>query len=173
MELTVYTLHQLWVIFQNKIFTYHEGTKNFFTRVLSPFCGGDVEGVLYRMKTSDLPSPKKGTYQRARNLRNKMTKAEWKLWGNIRNKQLGVRFRRQHPIGNFIVDFIALKIGLVIEIDGAQHLESKMEAKDKIRTEYLKQQGLRVIRFNNHEVLTNIDGVIAEIITIIKEMDKK
>ncbi len=125
------------------------------------------------MKTSDLPSPTKGAYQRARNLRNKMTKAEWKLWGNIRNKQLDIRFRRQHPIGNYIVDFIALKIGLVIEIDGAQHLESKMKTKDKIRTKYLEQKGLRIIRFNNYEVLTNIDGVTAKIIIIIEEMDKK
>lgn len=124
------------------------------------------------MKTSDLPTPTKGAYQRARNLRNKMTKAEWKLWGNIRNKQLALRFRRQHPIGNYIVDFIALKIGLVIEIDGAQHLEGIMKEQDKLRTEYLEQQGLRVIRFNNYEVLTNIDGVIAEIIMIIAKMDE-
>ena len=124
------------------------------------------------MKTSDLPSPTKGAYQRVRNLRNNMTKAEWKLWGNIRNKQLDIRFRRQHPIGNYIVDFIALKIGLVIEIDGAQHRESKIEEKDKIHTLYLEELGLKVIRFNNYEVLTNIDGVIAEIIMIIEEMDK-
>ena len=83
------------------------------------------------MKTFDLPSPTKGAYQRARNLRNNMTKAEWKLWGTIRNKQLDLRFRRQHP------------------------------------------KGLKIIRFNNYEVLTNIDGVIAEIIIIIEEMDKK
>ena len=125
------------------------------------------------MKTSDLPSPTKGAYQLARNLRNNMTKAEWKLWGNIRNKQLGIRFRRQHPIGNYIVDFIALKIGLIIEIDGAQHYERIIEKKDKLRTEYLEGLGLKVIRFNNYEVLTNIDGVIAEIIMIIEEMNKK
>ncbi|NHZ86841.1 MAG: DUF559 domain-containing protein [Planctomycetia bacterium] len=125
------------------------------------------------MKTSDLPSPTKGAYQRTRNLRNNMTKAEWKLWGNIRNKQLSIRFRRQHPIENYIVDFIALKIGLVIEIDGAQHCENRIEEKDKIRTRYLEELGLKVIRFNNYEVLTNIDGIIAEIIMIIEEMDKK
>ncbi len=124
------------------------------------------------MKTSDLPIPAKGGRQRARNLRNNMTKAEWKLWGNIRNKQLDIRFRRQHPIGNYIVDFIALKIGLIIEIDGAQHYESRKEENDKIRTRYLERLGLKVIRFNNYEVLTNIDGVLAKIIMIIEEMDK-
>ncbi len=124
------------------------------------------------MKTSDLPISAKGGRQRARNLRNNMTKAEWKLWGNIRNKQLDIRFRRQHPIGNYIVDFIALKIGLIIEIDGAQHYESRKEENDKIRTRYLERLGLKVIRFNNYEVLTNIDGVLAKIIMIIEEMDK-
>lgn len=124
------------------------------------------------MKTSDLPISAKGGRQRARNLRNNMTKAEWKLWGNIRNKQLDIRFRRQHPINNYIVDFIALKIGLIIEIDGAQHYESRKEENDKIRTRYLERLGLKVIRFNNYEVLTNIDGVLAKIIMIIEEMDK-
>jgi very-short-patch-repair endonuclease len=124
------------------------------------------------MKTSDLPISAKGGRQRARNLRNNMTKAEWKLWGYIRNKQLDIRFRRQHPIGNYIVDFIALKIGLIIEIDGAQHYESRKEENDKIRTRYLERLGLKVIRFNNYEVLTNIDGVLAKIIMIIEEMDK-
>ncbi len=124
------------------------------------------------MRTSDLPTPAKGGCQRARNLRNNMTKAEWKLWGYIRNKQLDIRFRRQHPIDNYIVDFIALKIGLIIEIDGAQHYESRIEENDKIRNRYLEKLGLRVIRFNNYEVLTNIDGVIAKIMLIIEEMDK-
>jgi very-short-patch-repair endonuclease len=124
------------------------------------------------MKTSDLPIPAKGGRQRARNLRNNMTKAEWKLWGYIRNKQLDIRFRRQHPIDNYIVDFIALKTGLIIERDGAQHYESRIEENDKIRNRYLEKLGLRVIRFNNYEVLTNIDGVIAKIIMIIEEMDK-
>ena len=124
------------------------------------------------MKTSDLPIPTKGGRQRARNLRNNMTKSEWKLWGHIQDRQLGIRFRRQHPIGNYIMDFIALKIGLIIEIDGAQHYERKIEEKDKLRTVYLEGLGLKVIRFNNYEVLTNIDGVIAEIVMIIEEMDK-
>lgn len=124
------------------------------------------------MRTSDLPTPAKGGRQRARNLRNNMTKAEWKLWGYLRNKQLDIRFRRQHPINNYIVDFIALKIGLIIEIDGAQHYESRMGKNDKIRTRYLERLGLKVIRFNNYEVLTNIDGVIAKIMLIIEEMDK-
>ena len=124
------------------------------------------------MRTSDLPKPLKGALQRARNLRNNMTNAEWKLWGYIRRNQLGVRFRRQHPIGNYIVDFVALKIGLVIEIDGSQHLEEMVTEHDKIRTKYLEELGLRIVRFNNYEVLNNIDGVISELSVIIEKMDK-
>ncbi len=124
------------------------------------------------MKTFDLPKPPKGSTQRARNLRNNMTKAEWKLWGHIRKYQLGIRLWRQHSIGNYIVDFITLKIGLVIEIDGAQHLEGIVLEHNKVRTLYLESLGLKVVRFNNYEVLKNIDGVISELASIIKKMGK-
>ena len=70
-----------------------------------------------------------------------MTEPEWKLWGHIRRKQLGVKFKRQVPIGNYIVDFFALKIGLVIEVDGSQHLTEKGAQKDKI------------IRYTNLDIL--------------------
>ena len=93
------------------------------------------------MKYSELPKYPKGAIQRARNLRNNMTETEWKLWGHIRQKQLNVRFKRQVPIGEYIVDFFALEIGLVIEIDGGQHFSNKNQKKDAIRTKYLENYG--------------------------------
>jgi very-short-patch-repair endonuclease len=89
-----------------------------------------------------------------------MTDAEFELWKHLKNKQLGVRFRRQSPIGNYIVDFVSFEAKLVIEVDGGQHAES---TKDGSRDKYLKSQGFRVLRFWNNEVLGNIEGVLDKI----------
>ncbi len=124
------------------------------------------------MKYSKLPIYPKGAIQRARNLRNNMTETEWRLWGHIRRKQLDVRFKRQVPIGKYIVDFFALEIALVIEIDGSQHFSNENREKDIIRTKYLEKYGLTVIRYNNMEIFENIDGVIAHLYRIISELKK-
>ena len=71
----------------------------------------------------------------------------------------GFKFRRQHPIGEYIVDFICLKAKLVIELDGGQHNEAKQMDNDVKRTIWLEAQGLRIVRFWNDEVLTNLSGV--------------
>lgn len=123
------------------------------------------------MKTSDLPSYPKGSKPIARNLRNNMTEAEWKLWGYLRRRQLGPRFRRQFPIGTYIVDFIALKVGLVIEVDGGQHYRPGNIRKDNIRTHYLEGYGLTVIRVNNNDVRSNIEGVIEYISKNIEKLE--
>lgn len=123
------------------------------------------------MKLSELPKYPKGAIQRARNLRNNMTEAEWKLWGHIKNKQLGVQFKRQVPIGNYIVDFFSLEIGLVIEIDGSQHFDISHEKKDKVRTKYLEKYGIKVIRYNNLEVYENVDGIIIDLKRIIRKLN--
>ena len=86
---------------------------------------------------------------RARQLRRAMTDAEKKLWWRLRNEQLGISFRRQHPIGRFVVDFLAPSIGLVIELDGGQHGGDVQIAKDMARTAFLAGKGLRVMRFWN------------------------
>jgi len=78
-------------------------------------------------------------------LRKEMTPAERKLWLHLRNDQLGVKFRRQHAIGPYIPDFCSPKAKLIIELDGGQHLEQ--EEYDQKRTEYLEEQGYKVIRF--------------------------
>lgn len=107
------------------------------------------------------------TRTRAIELRKELTPAERKLWSKIRNDQLGVNFRRQHAIGNFIPDFICIEKKLVIELDGSQHLEQ--EEYDKKRTKYLELQGYKVIRFWNNEVMNNIDGVILAILHAMED----
>ena len=90
-----------------------------------------------------------------------MTEAEKKLWYKIRNKQLGVKFRKQQPIGKYIVDFVCFNKKLIIEIDGGHHFASE---KDKLRDLWFKNQGYKILRFWNSEVLKNIDRVIHKII---------
>ena len=89
-----------------------------------------------------------------------MTPQEKRLWSVIRNRQFfGYRFRRQFPIGQYIVDFICREKKIIIEIDGGQHNENKKIIYDNKRTEFLKTQGFNVIRFWNNEIDENIDGV--------------
>ena len=106
------------------------------------------------------------TKHRAIELRKESTLAEQKLWARIRNDQLGVTFRRQHAIGNYIPDFCSPKAKLIIELDGSQHLE-QVEY-DAERTRYLESKGYKVIRFWNHAVMKDIDGVIRAIIDVIE-----
>ncbi len=94
----------------------------------------------------------------AKTLRNRSTDAEILLWKHLRAKQLeGIKFRRQQPIGRYIVAFVCFGRRIIIEVDGGQHSE---EGKDKARDAWLKMQGFKVFRFWNNEVLTNIQGVL-------------
>jgi very-short-patch-repair endonuclease len=106
--------------------------------------------------------PKKSppvTYQHAHDLRYNSTEAEANLWTYLRSHRLrNVHFRRQHPIGKYIVDFCAPRQKLIIELDGSQHLDQ--EDQDMERTSFLASKGYRVIRFWNHEVSNHLDGVI-------------
>ena len=98
----------------------------------------------------------------ARTLRKRMTDVEQLLWYKIRSRQLrNYRFRRQHPIGRYIVDFICLETKLIIELDGGQHADQKKY--DNIRDIFLTQQGFNILRFWNNEVLNNLDGVLLNI----------
>ena len=101
-------------------------------------------------------------------LRKELTPAEKKLWACIRGDKLnGINFRRQHAIGNYIVDFISIKKKLIIELDGSQHLQQ--DAYDAERTEFLKSKGYKVLRFWNHDVMNNIDSVLSVIWEALKE----
>ena len=100
---------------------------------------------------------------KARALRTNLTDAEQRLWSRLRRKQiLGVQFYRQRPVGNYIMDFFAPAVRLVVEVDGAHHAEATQAEYDKNRTEYLEQIGLKVLRFDDRQVLTQTDAVIEE-----------
>ncbi len=106
--------------------------------------------------------------ERARAMRKNPTEAEKKLWMVLRGKNLeGYKFRRQHPIGPYIVDFCCLKKKLVIEVDGGQHLDQ--QDKDLERTLFLKSRGFHVLRFWNDEVLNRTDDVCNTILQILNE----
>jgi very-short-patch-repair endonuclease len=109
------------------------------------------------------------TTERARQLRQKPTDAELRLWKHLRAKQLdGLRFRRQHPIGTYIVDFFCAEAKLIIEVDGGQH--AAPESRDDIRTAWLESRGYRVLRFWNNDVLTNTEGVLTAIADVLHEI---
>ncbi len=91
----------------------------------------------------------------AKKLRRSQTDAEQKIWSILRNNQTGFKFRRQQPIGSYIVDFFCADRGLIVEVDGSQHTEEK----DKQRTEFLTSAGYRVLRFWNNDVFNNIEGI--------------
>ena len=100
----------------------------------------------------------------ARRLRNGMTEAEHKLWFNLRRKQLdGVPCYRQKPIGPYIVDFYMPEIRLVVEVDGSQHATEAGSVVDRVRTAYLESLGLKVIRFDNRQVLSETHAVLEAI----------
>ena len=97
----------------------------------------------------------------ARALRMHQTDAEKKLWRRLRDRRMqGLKFRRQSPIGPYIVDFLCVAHRLIVEADRSQHAES---GRDTFRDAWLNQQGFRVLRFWNHDVLTNTDGVLATV----------
>jgi very-short-patch-repair endonuclease len=99
-----------------------------------------------------------------------MTDAERKLWSRLRNNQLGFHFRRQVPVGTFVVDFISIKAKLVIEVDGSQHQTDEGIRSDARRDDELLAQGLRVLRFSNYDVLHNTDLVLEQIWSYIHKL---
>jgi cyclase len=106
--------------------------------------------------------------QNAKNLRKRETNAEKLLWEKLRNKQLGVKFRRQHPIDIFIADFYCHEKKLVIELDGEIHNKPEIAEYDKNRTFEIEKNGIKVIRFTNQLVEFEIDNVIETIVSCIK-----
>ena len=107
--------------------------------------------------------------QKARELRNNMTKQERILWNCLRKRAIfGLKFRRQYPVENYIVDFVCNEKKLIIEVDGGQHNDKKQVEYDKKRTEFLEGKGYRVLRFWNCDIDNNIEGVYQ---TILKNLD--
>ncbi|OGY89924.1 MAG: hypothetical protein A2927_01100 [Candidatus Komeilibacteria bacterium RIFCSPLOWO2_01_FULL_45_10] len=107
---------------------------------------------------------KKSLKNRRKKLRNNMTQAEILLWLQIKNSQLsGYKFRRQHSIGRYIVDFYCPELKLAIELDGGHHNQNEQSVYDKERTIYLNSLNVRVIRYGNNEVIKNINGVFEDL----------
>ncbi|MBX8466814.1 endonuclease domain-containing protein [Deinococcus sp. RIT780] len=106
---------------------------------------------------------------RARRLRRDATPHEGMVWARLRAGQLGVKFRRQQPLGFYIADFVCFECGLIVELDGGQHGSVQGRAYDALRTEYLEGRAFRVLRFWNSEVSGNLDGVLARIVKAVRE----
>lgn len=115
------------------------------------------------MRGESITEPQDSTPRdRARRLRHDQTEAERRLWAQLRDRRLnGAKFRRQHPIGHYITDFCCPERGLVVELDGGQHA-TQAEA-DRRRTAFLIQQGYRVLRFWDNEVMENMEAVLQRI----------
>jgi very-short-patch-repair endonuclease len=110
----------------------------------------------------------------SRTLRQRQTHAERFLWAKLRNRQLkGVKFRRQQPLGPYIVDFISFEKKIIVEVDGGQHntpspypspVEGEGKTRDRERDAWLKERGYLVLRFWNNDLLANMDGVLEKIV---------
>ena len=97
-----------------------------------------------------------------------MTKAEVILWSKLKGKQLGYKFRRQHGIGNYIVDFYCPELRLIIELDGYPHGFSSQIRKDNERQNFLESLGFVVYRYVNNDIVNNLNGVLDDLIAKIK-----
>ena len=107
----------------------------------------------------------------ARSLRQKQTDAKILLWAKLREIRLsGIKFRRQHSIGEYVVDFICIQSNLIVEVDGSQHSGERNQVYDSKRTVWLEQQGFRVLRFWDNDVLNNIEGVTGQIFEVINSL---
>ncbi|MDZ7657926.1 endonuclease domain-containing protein [Fodinibius sp.] len=105
-------------------------------------------------------------------LRNNMTKAEIILWSQLKGRKLlNYKFRRQHGIGDYIVDFYCPEINLVIEVDGESHYTDKGATHDDKRTAFLNDLGIKILRFTNPQIKNNIEGMLEHIITVIKKLE--
>ena len=106
--------------------------------------------------------------ERARQLRRNHTEAERRVWARLRARQLnGVKFRRQHPVGSFVVDFCCPERRVIVELDGGQHASRVLE--DQRRTTFLVQRGYRVLRFWDNDVITHIEAVIEQIANAVSD----
>jgi very-short-patch-repair endonuclease len=108
--------------------------------------------------------------QVSKELRQRQTEAEKLLWFKLRDRQLDrAKFRRQHRIGSYVVDFTCLEKKLIIEIDGGQHNQTLTKENDEQRTQWLEAAGYQVVRFWNSDVLQNTEGVLEKIKGLLRQ----
>lgn len=117
---------------------------------------GDLQGDFMIFSKPELT-------KRRQELRNSATETEQLLWEQLRSEKLGVKFRRQHSIGNYIADFYCPSKKLVIEIDGSQHYTDEGLGYDKVRDEFIESLGIKIIRFSNREILEDMAVVLEKI----------
>ncbi len=114
------------------------------------------------------------SFSKAQFLRRNETIAEKLLWEKLRNNQLeGLKFRRQHPVNIYIADFYCHKFKLIIELDGDYHDQEEQKQKDEVRTEVLRLNDLKIIRFKNEEVEQDINQVLTTIKNKIEQLKEK
>lgn len=119
-------------------------------------------------------SLKQSLLRRRRDLRNFPTEDERRLWFVLRRRKLcRLKFRRQYSIGIYILDFYCPSRHLAIEVDGARHFTSAGKEYDRIRTDYLSTQGIRVVRVTNYDVLKNMEGVVGYLAGVVQELPAK
>jgi very-short-patch-repair endonuclease len=107
-------------------------------------------------------------------LRRNSTEAEKKLWSILQRGQMaGFSFRRQHPLGQYFVDFYCAPLRLAIEVDGGQHNFANVRVRDEQRTRWLRAKGVTVLRFRNNEILGNIEGVWEKIAGTIQTLSER
>lgn len=115
-------------------------------------------------------------FSKAKELLNHVTHAEMTLWGYLRTKPMGYKFRWQHPVGNYIADFFCYKLKLIIEADGSIHKKDEIKKYDDLREKHIKAEGLQIIRFTNEQIKNNLVAVIetinTRILTIIDDHNK-
>ena len=112
-------------------------------------------------------------FERAKELRNQSTDAERILWMYLRTRPGGYKFRRQHPAGNYILDFYCFQLKLAIEADGLVHDKEEHKNADIERQSHLEAQGIRIVRFTNDEILKHFEKVIAKLNLAINECQGK
>ncbi|MBY8822031.1 endonuclease domain-containing protein [Sphingomonas colocasiae] len=114
-----------------------------------------------------LGSPK-GTVKRARSLRRTMSLPEVLLWRALRGRPYGLKFRRQHPAGDYVIDFFCLEAGLGIEVDGVSHDMGDRPERDMARDAWLLEQGAEVLRIPARDVLDDLDAVVRHIVAAVR-----
>lgn len=104
-----------------------------------------------------------------RDLRKSQTKEELIFWAHVKDRRFhGLKFRRQYSIGNYVADFYCPELKLVVEIDGGQHYEEENIKKDLLRTEYFEKLGMKVKRYTNVDIKTNLEGALDDLLNFCK-----
>jgi very-short-patch-repair endonuclease len=133
----------------------------------------DINGMTRtsaRKRVGKCVAPNRRTIPVARKLRREFTNAEWKLWAELRNRQLGnSKFVRQEPVGDYVADFVCRERRLIVEVDGATHSTDEELRRDAARTEFLERHGYRVVRFQNEDVYDAMEGVLQTILLALEE----